>query len=106
MRWQWPGAQRWTTQGMPPMNEPFSAADIANLLRLAADQLQRLAPPAAEDKALTVKQAAEKLNVSTDWLYRNAASLPFTFRIGRNLRFSANGLQAYLDTQQQGQYHA
>src|SRR5215470_16577978 len=41
------------------------------------------------DRLLTVEQAAERLRVSSDWLYRHADQLPFTIRVGtRHLRFS------------------
>lgn len=48
------------------------------------------------DTLLTVEQAAERLNVSADWLYRRAARLPFTRRLGRPVRFSARGIAEYL----------
>jgi len=50
------------------------------------------------DELLNVKQAAELLNVSVDWLYRRADRLPFTKRLSRKaLRFSKNGLLKYRD---------
>jgi len=49
------------------------------------------------DHLLTVEQAAEKLGVSEDWIYRHADQLPFTIRVGdRHLRFSAQGLDRYI----------
>ncbi len=50
------------------------------------------------DELLSVRQAAERLSTSTDWLYRHSADLPFTRRLGRQLRFSARGIDAYLQT--------
>ena len=52
--------------------------------------------PDAGDSLLTVAQAAPRLGVSPDWLYRRADRLPFTRRLGRQLRFSSLGLDAYL----------
>ena len=83
----------------PGERDTLSPADIANLLRLAADQLSRLSPAPPPDRLLTAQQAAQQLGVSKHWLYRHAATLPFTVRLGRSVRFSAVGLQAYLDSQ-------
>jgi excisionase family DNA binding protein len=52
--------------------------------------------PDAGDSLLTVAQAAPRLGVSPDWLYRRAGRLPFTRRLGRQLRFSSAGLDEYL----------
>jgi len=52
--------------------------------------------PDAGDSLLTVAQAAPRLGVSPDWLYRRADRLPFTRRLGRQLRFSSLGLDEYL----------
>jgi excisionase family DNA binding protein len=49
-----------------------------------------------EDNLLTTEEAAQRLGVSQDWLYRRAASLPFTVRLGRALRFSVRGLDRYI----------
>ena len=48
------------------------------------------------DRRLNVQEAAEKLSVSRDWLYRHSASLPFAIRIGRGLGFSEVGIERYL----------
>jgi excisionase family DNA binding protein len=53
----------------------------------------------ANEKLLSVKEAAEILNVSADWLYRNAKRLPFSRKLGpKMLRFSNQGLQKYITT--------
>lgn len=53
--------------------------------------------PEPEDRLLTIKEAANTLSLTTDWLYRNADRFPFTIRLGNGtLRFSKNGLQEYL----------
>jgi excisionase family DNA binding protein len=47
------------------------------------------------DRLLTVDEAAERLSVSKDWLYR--AEVPFAVRLGPGqLRFSAEGLARYI----------
>jgi excisionase family DNA binding protein len=52
-----------------------------------------------DERLLTVREAAEVLNVSLDWLYRNSKKLPFSKKLGpKMLRFSYQGLQKYLAT--------
>jgi excisionase family DNA binding protein len=54
-------------------------------------------PLAGEDgQLLDVKEAARRLHVSTDWLYRRAGRLPFTVRMGGALRFSAEAIERYI----------
>ena len=57
------------------------------------------------DKLLSIKEAAEVLNVSTDWIYRHQRwkTLPFTVVLSaRKIRFSLNGLLKWLEEQQHG----
>jgi len=57
----------------------------------------------SKDRLLTAKQAAERLGLSTDYLYRNAARLPFVVRPSpRSLRFSSQGLDQYIERSLQG----
>ena len=60
-------------------------------------------PAAADgDRLLDVKAAAHKLGTTEDWLYRNAATLPFVIRVGsKQLRFSETGIERYI-TQRAG----
>jgi DNA-binding XRE family transcriptional regulator len=50
----------------------------------------------AEDRLLDVAEAARRLAVCRDYVYRHAAEWPFTVRRGRKLGFSEQGLAAYL----------
>jgi predicted DNA-binding transcriptional regulator AlpA len=68
----------------------MQTALAARLLALASDGDSR------EDHLLTIDQAAAKLKTSKDWLYRNSSRLPFTLKIGRNIRFSENGLDLWI----------
>jgi predicted DNA-binding transcriptional regulator AlpA len=48
---------------------------------------------------LDVREAAARLNVSTDWLYRRAKRLPFSRRVGpRAVRFDPAGLARWVAT--------
>ena len=56
----------------------------------------------SEDTLLDVKQASERLNCTTVWLYRNSKKLPFTKRLSpRQLRFSSKGIDKYLKSRPQ-----
>ncbi len=55
--------------------------------------------PAIGDALLNVRAAAAKLGVSASYLYRHAAKMPFTVRVGRGLRFSAAGIDRYIREQ-------
>ena len=48
------------------------------------------------DRLLNVAEAAVKLGVKPDWLYRHHKNLPFTVRHGRLLRFSELGIDDYI----------
>ena len=77
---------------------------IARLAELEASRVALLAELIAlnlayeaEDRLLTVQEAAEILSVTTDWLYRHADEFRFTVRPGPGqVRFSHVGLQEYL----------
>lgn len=49
-----------------------------------------------KDRLLVVEEAAVKLGVSRDYLYRYSGKLPFTVRVGRSLRFSEAGVDRYI----------
>ena len=53
-----------------------------------------------EDRLLDVKEAAARLSVTVDWLYRHAGALPFTVRTGRKLRFSSAGIVRFISERQ------
>jgi len=48
------------------------------------------------DELLDIHEAARRLGASTGYLYHNCSKLPFTRHVGRNLRFSAQGIQKYI----------
>lgn len=48
------------------------------------------------DRLLNVQEAAEKLRVKPDWIYRHHGDLPFRVRHGRLLRFSELGIEDYI----------
>jgi predicted DNA-binding transcriptional regulator AlpA len=93
------------------------APDVADhitricLLALSAVSLRPRASSSAEpgssgqagDRLLTANEAAARLGISTDNLYRKARSLPFTVHVGpRQLRFSAAGIERWIRRRAQG----
>lgn len=92
---------------IPPDRVPALLGEIE---RLRATLWARLTTPAggngqpdppAEDRLLSVTEAAEKLGLTEDYLYRHAKTLPFTVRVGpRQLRFSLRGIERYIRQRQ------
>src|SRR5215831_1122142 len=74
---------------------------LGELEEIRCTAIARLGSPAAlpqEDRLLGIGDAAEKLGVSRDYLYRNHPSLPFTRRMGKRLVFSSLGIEKYIKT--------
>ena len=73
---------------------------------LTASNANPAEPRVAENRLLKAGEAAQKLGMSQDYLYRHADKLPFTVRPApRQLRFSLNGIERYI-RRRQGQYHS
>jgi excisionase family DNA binding protein len=86
---------------VPPGRIPALLSQLSALQGAMAARLisaDRDEPMSVEDTLLTVDQAAERLGVSTDWLFRRSRTLPFVIRLGRHLRFSNRGIDRYLRT--------
>jgi hypothetical protein len=87
--------------------ERLADVDVASLPQIlvtlttataaVAARLQNIPQDKVEDRLLDVTEAAAKLGRSVDWLYRHARTLPFTRRLHGMVKFSARGLQTYLD---------
>lgn len=74
-----------------PVMAQMAAIQLTLATRLVAEGTDRAED--AGDNLLTVEEAAARLKCSADWLYRRAKRLPFTVRVGRNLRFSEHGIE-------------
>lgn len=84
-----------------PATLPAILAALATLQGRAVARLATLAPvstaPSAPETYLDVRAAAARLGLSADWLYRHAARLPFTRRLGRRtLRFDPVALDRWM----------
>jgi len=72
---------------------------LGELEEIRATALLRMSAPAtiqAHDGLLDVNAAAERLGVSTEYLYRHSSKLPFTRRMGRKLLFSEQGIATHI----------
>ena len=73
------------------------SGQLAAIIEHSSQQQGVVAP----ERLLNVREAAERLAVPPDWLYRNAKKLPFTVRLGPGLlRFSSNGIDRYIRQRQ------
>ena len=87
-------ALRLVAESLPP----GSAIPVLReeLLTLLAEKGDAPSTPVQSDRLLTAEQAAERLGMSKEWIYKKAARLPFTVRVGsRALRFSSTGIDKY-----------
>lgn len=83
-------------RSLPPDELPRLLGDLEEirttaLARLSSTQIHR-----STDELLDVEHAAERLGVSTDYLYRHHAQFAFTRRMGRKLLFSSSGIGDYM----------
>lgn len=73
--------------------EAARAAAWARLTAPAADKPRDERGPEARN--LDVAEAAKRLGISRDWLYRHASELPFALRIGRRVVFDSLALERW-----------
>jgi predicted DNA-binding transcriptional regulator AlpA len=73
--------------------EAARAAAWARLTAPAADKPSEALSQAARN--LDVAEAAKRLGMSRDWLYRHASELPFAVRIGRRVVFDSVALERW-----------
>jgi predicted DNA-binding transcriptional regulator AlpA len=74
---------------------------LGQLENIRAVAWSRLTPPApasqqVRDELLDVDAAAKRLCMSASYLYRHHGKFPFSRRVGRSLRFSAEGINSYI----------
>lgn len=89
-------AQELPTEELPCLLGELEQVRCTALARLTAPaQFQ----PAEPDQLLSIADAARRLNVSEDYLYRHGKELPFTRRMGRKLLFSSSGIDKHIRQQ-------
>jgi predicted DNA-binding transcriptional regulator AlpA len=81
---------------LPQLIGDLEAARAAAWARLTAPGAEA-APDRRhqEPRNLDVAEAARRLGMSRDWLYRHASELPFALRIGRRVVFDSAALERW-----------
>jgi predicted DNA-binding transcriptional regulator AlpA len=81
---------------LPQLIGDLEAAKAVAWARLTAPTMeQRSDLPVQEARNLDVAEAAKRLGMSRDWLYRHASELPFAVRIGRRVVFDSLALERW-----------
>jgi excisionase family DNA binding protein len=83
-------------QDLPAEELPRLLGELEEIRATAMMRLSVPAQPKPADQLLDVTQAAERLGMSRDYVYRHADEYSFTRRNGRALRFSAQGIEKHL----------
>jgi excisionase family DNA binding protein len=83
-------------QTLLPHDLPRLLGELEELRATALARLVSPSPSPAPDTLLGVDEAAKRLGMSRDYIYRNHQRYPFTRREGRSLKFSAQGIERYL----------
>jgi hypothetical protein len=84
-------ARELPAEELPSLIGQLEAAKATALARLTAP-----APSSAHDELLGVAEAARRLGVSEDYLYRHHEEYAFARKQGRKLLFSALGIDRYI----------
>lgn len=81
---------------LPELIGDLETAKAVAWARLTAPSIDELTePPGTEARNLDVAEAAKRLGMSRDWLYRHASELPFAVRIGRRVVFDSLALERW-----------
>jgi predicted DNA-binding transcriptional regulator AlpA len=81
---------------LPADELPRLLGDLAEIHAVAFQRLSTPPPAPTHDELVDVEQAARRLGMSENYLYRHSKRFAFTRRNGRALRFSSAGIDAYL----------
>jgi excisionase family DNA binding protein len=88
-------------EALPELSGALARVSALVSLRLATEPLrdlqETLRAGARADRLLTVQEAAQRLGLTEDWLYRNHGRLPFARKVGeQTLRFSESGIDRWI----------
>jgi excisionase family DNA binding protein len=84
---------------LPVADLPHFVGQLETARLIALGRLTTVPAPVAPDRLLSIVEACERLKVGKDYLYKNSKTLPFTRRVGRALRFSSAGIDAWIARQ-------
>ena len=77
----------------------LAAAHAEAFLRLAAPTSPSASADVCNEGNISVDEAARRLGMSGQWIYRHADRLPFVRKIGRRVLCSAQGVAEWSDRQ-------
>jgi predicted DNA-binding transcriptional regulator AlpA len=80
---------------LPQLIGELEAAKAVAWARLTARAADTPEAPHTEARNLSIAEAAKRLGMSRDWLYRHASELPFALRIGRRVVFDSLALERW-----------
>jgi predicted DNA-binding transcriptional regulator AlpA len=81
---------------LPQLIGELEAARAVAWARLTAPASDKPSDVSRQDaRNLDITEAATRLGISKDWLYRHASELPFALRIGRRLVFDSVALERW-----------
>lgn len=83
-------------KSLPREELPRLLGDLAEISATASARLTCSVVEARPDEMLDVEEAARRMGVSKDYLYRHQGKFSFARRIGRKLLFSSVGLEKFL----------
>ena len=88
-------------EGVPALAAALSARIAVLTTAMVAEPTRSSAPSGIPDQNLSAAEAAFRLGMSRDWVYRHARKLPFASKIGSRLVFSEKGLERWNRRQRQ-----
>ena len=80
---------------LPQLIGDLEAARAVAWARLTAPATEKPSDADGEARNLDITEAAKRLGMSKDWLYRHASELPFALRIGRRVVFDSVALEKW-----------
>jgi predicted DNA-binding transcriptional regulator AlpA len=81
---------------LPQLIGELEAARAVAWARLTAPATDKQSDVSGQEvRNLDITEAATRLGISKDWLYRHASELPFAVRIGRRLVFDSVALERW-----------
>ena len=81
---------------LPQLIGELEAARAVAWARLTAPAVDKPSDVSGQEaRNLDIAEAATRLGISKDWLYRHASELPFALRIGRRLVFDSVALERW-----------
>ena len=84
-------------RSVPVGDLPEFIGKLATANAVAFSRLHSPSPaPRQADELLGIDEAARRLGIGVDYLYRNHRKFSFTRREGRRLLFSANGIAEHI----------